>query len=198
WCGSDGVALICPVAQKLALGTHISPVSSPNRSIGSPIRWWFLRRAETEGDAGAATPAATATAGDGEDTLQESSKDIMSDVKADDVSEGIELNQNEGKAMPSAEQEEQAIKKKYGGILPKKPPLISKDHERAYFDSADWALGKQGGHAQKPKGPLEALRPKLQKVLIHRFLFFFFTLFQPTPQQQVRSRRSAYASTEND
>ncbi|XP_009405661.2 uncharacterized protein LOC103988755 [Musa acuminata AAA Group] len=106
----------------------------------------------------------------------------MSDMKDDDVSESIELNQNEGKAMPSAEQEEQAIKKKYGGILPKKPPLISKDHERAYFDSADWALGKQGGHAQKPKGPLEALRPKLQ----------------PTPQQQVRSRRSVYASTEND
>lgn len=82
--------------------------------------------------------------------------------------------------------QEQAIKKKYGGMLPKKPPLISKvanhflsdlaspmllfllpsdhlcvclkcsfethfsswpifilqDHERAYFDSADWALGK--------------------------------------------------------
>ncbi|KAJ6396297.1 hypothetical protein OIU77_021346 [Salix suchowensis] len=62
--------------------------------------------------------------------------------------------------MPSSKQEEEAVKKKYGGILPKKPPLISKDHERAYFDSADWALGKQG--ADKPKGPLEALRPKLQ------------------------------------
>jgi hypothetical protein len=82
---------------------------------------------------------------------------------------------------------EAAIKKKYGGILPRKTPLISKskvskfalynvnvcfcsyklsillsshlnelqficifvtilisfqDHERAYFDSADWALGK--------------------------------------------------------
>lgn len=31
---------------------------------------------------------------------------------------------------------------KYGGISPKKP-LINKDHERAYFDSADWVLGKQ-------------------------------------------------------
>ncbi|XP_065018071.1 uncharacterized protein LOC103996143 isoform X2 [Musa acuminata AAA Group] len=90
------------------------------------------------------------------------------------------LNQSEETAMPSSQQEEEAIKKKYGGIVPKKPPLISKDHERAYFDSADWALGK-GGHAHKPKGPLEALRPKLQ----------------PT-QQQARSRRSAYASTENE
>ncbi|XP_010924317.1 uncharacterized protein [Elaeis guineensis] len=92
------------------------------------------------------------------------------------------LDQNEGNSMLSPQEEEEEIKKKYGGILPKKPPLISKDHERAYFDSADWALGKQGGQPHKPKGPLEALRPKLQ----------------PTPQQQVRSRRSVYASTENE
>ncbi|KAM7269292.1 hypothetical protein ACFE04_024789 [Oxalis oulophora] len=69
------------------------------------------------------------------------------------------------------QQQEQQIKKKYGGMLLKKTPLISKDHERAYFDSADWALGK----GAKPKGPLEALRPKLQ----------------PTPHS--RARRSAYA-----
>ncbi|KAL8218777.1 hypothetical protein R6Q57_022150 [Mikania cordata] len=82
---------------------------------------------------------------------------------------------NDSNMMPSKEQEEAVIKKKYGGLLPKKNPLISKDHDRAFFDSADWALGKQG--SQKSKGPLEALRPKLQ----------------PTPQQQSRSRRSAYA-----
>ncbi|KDO63167.1 hypothetical protein CISIN_1g033401mg [Citrus sinensis] len=74
------------------------------------------------------------------------------------------------KTMPSSEEEEAALKKKYGGIVPKKPPLISKDHERAYFDSADWALGKQG--VEKPKGPLEALRPKLQVVI----LFYFFQI----------------------
>ncbi|KAI3971512.1 hypothetical protein MKW92_003084 [Papaver armeniacum] len=61
--------------------------------------------------------------------------------------------------------QEEVLKKKYGGILPKKTHLISKDHECAFFDSADWALGE-------PKGPLEALRPKLR---------------------QARSRRSAYA-----
>ncbi|URE27960.1 cAMP-regulated phosphoprotein/endosulfine conserved region [Musa troglodytarum] len=123
-----------------------------------------------------------------------SSVHIMSEMDGDE-----HLNQSEENAMPSSQQEEEAIKKKYGGIVPKKPPLISKasaliilgqptfreilmqDHERAYFDSADWALGKQGGHAHKPKGPLEALRPKLQ----------------PT-QQQARSRRSVYASTENE
>ncbi|CAA0820746.1 cAMP-regulated phosphoprotein 19-related protein [Striga hermonthica] len=81
------------------------------------------------------------------------------------------------KPMPSAHQEEEVIKKKYGGIVPKKPPLISKDHERAYFDSADWALGKQG--VAKPKGPLEALRPKLQP-----------------NQQQTRYRKSPYAPSE--
>ncbi|KAF5449610.1 hypothetical protein F2P56_030039 [Juglans regia] len=88
------------------------------------------------------------------------------------------LDKSDENLMPSPQQEEEIIKKKYGGLLPKKPPLISKDHERAFFDSADWALGKE---AQKPKGPLEALRPKLQ----------------PTPHQQVRSRRSAYAPADD-
>ncbi|KAJ8761728.1 hypothetical protein K2173_004537 [Erythroxylum novogranatense] len=82
-------------------------------------------------------------------------------------------------SMPSSQDEEASIKKKYGGIMPKKPPLISKDHERAYFDSADWALGKQG--VEKPKGPLEALRPKLQ----------------PT-QQQTRYRKSPYAPSDGE
>ncbi|XP_038719076.1 uncharacterized protein LOC120011950 isoform X10 [Tripterygium wilfordii] len=89
-------------------------------------------------------------------------RDIMSgmrDVKEQEKVDGNGQDESE-KPMPSSEEEEVAIKKKYGGIVPKKPPLISKDHERAYFDSADWALGKQG--AEKPKGPLEALRPKLQ------------------------------------
>eukprot|EP01018_Ginkgo_biloba_P037864 Gb_08102 [translate_table: standard] len=91
--------------------------------------------------------------------------------------------QPEEQKMPSSQEQEVAIKKKYGGIVPKKPPLISKDHERAFFDSADWALGKQGAPmGQKPKGPLEALRPKLQ----------------PTPHQQVRSRRSSYARQEGE
>lgn len=81
--------------------------------------------------------------------------------------------------MPSPEQEEAAVKKKYGGIMPKKPPLISKDHERAFFDSADWALGKKQGSqpGQKPKSSVEGLRPKLQ----------------PTPHQPLPSRRASYA-----
>ncbi|KAF3328837.1 cAMP-regulated phosphoprotein/endosulfine conserved region [Carex littledalei] len=92
------------------------------------------------------------------------------------------MDQNANNSMPSPQDQEAAIKKKYGGMLPKKPPLISKDHERAFFDSADWALGKQGAPVEKPKGPLEALRPKLQ----------------PTPQQQVRSRRSIYTASETE
>ncbi|CAN6859682.1 unnamed protein product [Brassica oleracea] len=90
--------------------------------------------------------------------------------------EDLKANEAE-KSMPSPQQEEAAVKSKYGGLMPKKPPLISKDHERAYFDSADWALGKQG--VAKPKGPLEALRPKLQ----------------PT-QQQTRYRKSPCAPSE--
>ncbi|KAG6764086.1 hypothetical protein POTOM_031544 [Populus tomentosa] len=40
--------------------------------------------------------------------------------------------------------------KKYGGLAPKKKPLISKDHERAFFDSADWALCKRTPHHTLP------------------------------------------------
>lgn len=98
---------------------------------------------------------------------------VDGDSSVDDLNKAVD--RNDENPMPSPQQEEEIVKKKYGGLLPRKHPLISKDHERAFFDSADWALGKQG--AQKPKGPLEALRPKLQ----------------PTPHQQVRSRRSAYA-----
>ncbi|XP_043709639.1 uncharacterized protein LOC122658663 [Telopea speciosissima] len=80
-----------------------------------------------------------------------------------------------------ASQEEAAtVGKKYGGLVPKKKPLISKDHERAFFDSADWALGKQGGAAldQKSKAAVETLRPKLQR----------------TPHQQLPPRRPACTS----
>ncbi|XP_061974656.1 uncharacterized protein LOC133696483 [Populus nigra] len=56
--------------------------------------------------------------------------------------------------------------KKYGGLAPKKKPLISKDHERAFFDSADWALCKQGaGVNQKSTVAIETLRPKLQVII---------------------------------
>eukprot|EP01018_Ginkgo_biloba_P015453 Gb_03148 [translate_table: standard] len=129
--------------------------------------------------------------------------------KIHQVNDG-DVVQNQGEQhMPSSEEEVAVIKKKYGGIIPKKPPLISKllviawaqhlssqgnvwciiaraighDHERAFFDSADWALGKQGAPmGQRPKGPLEALRPKLQ----------------PTPHQPLPARRSAYATADEE
>ncbi|KAG6437730.1 hypothetical protein SASPL_102656 [Salvia splendens] len=63
---------------------------------------------------------------------------------AEESKEQREVVMEDGeKAMPSPQQEvEESVKNKYGGLMPKKQPLISKDHERAYFDSADWALGK--------------------------------------------------------
>ncbi|KAG2702411.1 hypothetical protein I3760_06G088300 [Carya illinoinensis] len=98
----------------------------------------------------------------------------------EDIKEHLDGRVPEESEKPTlSSQEEELVKKKYGGIVPKKPPLISKDHERAYFDSADWALGKQG--VEKPKGPLEALRPKLQ----------------PT-QQQTRYRKSPYAPSDGE
>ncbi|GAU28611.1 hypothetical protein TSUD_55550 [Trifolium subterraneum] len=83
----------------------------------------------------------------------------MSNIEDNKELGQMDVDASEGSVnMPSSQQQEATLKKKYGGIVPKKPPLIS----------------KQGG--QKPKGPLEALRPKLQ----------------PT-QQQTRYRKSPYA-----
>ncbi|XP_024368670.1 uncharacterized protein [Physcomitrium patens] len=86
--------------------------------------------------------------------------------------------------IPSLAEEEAIMKKKYGGLMPKKPPLISKDHERAFFDSADWALGKQGGAppGQKPRSLMETLRPKLQ----------------PSSHQSGSSRRSSLLAAEGE
>ncbi|AQL07213.1 hypothetical protein ZEAMMB73_Zm00001d047662 [Zea mays] len=65
-------------------------------------------------------------------------------------------------AKSSASMEEEACgEKKYGGIAPKKKPLISKDHERAYFDSADWVLGKQAANSST-RATVESLKPKLK------------------------------------
>ncbi|KAK6918490.1 Endosulphine [Dillenia turbinata] len=136
----------------------------------------------------------------------------MEDVK--DHHDG-EFTEEPQKSVPSSQEEEAAIKKKYGGIVPKKPPLISKDHERAYFDSADWALGKQG--VEKPKGPLEALRPKLQEEAstdkkLHGQLVvstrgtkkdgFAWDCMYPRDamptQQQTRYRKSPYAPADGE
>ncbi|XP_010024775.2 uncharacterized protein LOC104415222 [Eucalyptus grandis] len=62
------------------------------------------------------------------------------------------------------EPKEASLVKRYGGLEPKKKPLISKDHARAFFDSADWALWKQSAGAnQSSKVPVEILRPKLER-----------------------------------
>ncbi|KAK1385588.1 Endosulphine [Heracleum sosnowskyi] len=65
----------------------------------------------------------------------------------------------------AAQDHEASSVNKYGGIVPKRKPLISKDHERAFFDSADWALCKQGvgGVTSKTTVTMETLQPKLQR-----------------------------------
>lgn len=73
----------------------------------------------------------------------------------------------EKRAAP--QREEAPSRSKYGGISPKKP-LISKDHERAYFDSADWVLGKQGASSSNGATvpAAEPLKPKLQRTAYHQ------------------------------
>ncbi|XP_074575883.1 uncharacterized protein LOC141832291 isoform X2 [Curcuma longa] len=63
--------------------------------------------------------------------------------------------------------EEVLLEKRYGGIASKKP-LISKDHERAYFDSADWVLGKQGTSPESNTTAVESLKPKLKRTPRHQ------------------------------
>lgn len=113
------------------------------------------------------------------------SKIVMAGAGAGGSSQEAERPSDE-EAMPTPQQQEAMLKKKYGNLIPKKPPLISKDHERAFFDSADWALGKQGGHgasgAKPHRSPMEALRPKLQ----------------PTPHQMLPARRSSYVPPEGE
>ncbi|XP_038719067.1 uncharacterized protein LOC120011950 isoform X3 [Tripterygium wilfordii] len=65
---------------------------------------------------------------DGSCSFLSGARDIMSgmrDVKEQEKVDGNGQDESE-KPMPSSEEEEVAIKKKYGGIVPKKPPLISK------------------------------------------------------------------------
>eukprot|EP00850_Spirogloea_muscicola_P012164 SM000078S22023 [mRNA] locus=s78:39459:40718:+ [translate_table: standard] len=66
-----------------------------------------------------------------------------------------------GEPQPTAQEQEAMLKKKYGGLLPKNP-LICKDHERKFFDSADWALNNQGAARPKPRMPQEDLQPKFE------------------------------------
>ncbi|EEF43057.1 uncharacterized protein LOC8258783 [Ricinus communis] len=93
-----------------------------------------------------------------------------------------DCNRNED-FYASQDLEAASMTKKYDGLKPKKKPLISKDHERAFFDSADWALCKQGaGVNQKSTVAVETLRPKLQR----------------TPHQQLPPRRPACTSGTHD
>ncbi|XP_021896582.1 uncharacterized protein LOC110813660 [Carica papaya] len=86
---------------------------------------------------------------------------------------------NRGQDFYASQDIEEAVTKKYGGLAPKKKPLISKDHERAFFDSADWALYKQGAAVnQRPTVAIETLRPKLQR----------------TPRQRLPPRRPTCTS----
>ncbi|WOG82531.1 hypothetical protein DCAR_0101696 [Daucus carota subsp. sativus] len=59
-------------------------------------------------------------------------------------------NTNGNDTVAARDHESNSAEKKYGEIMPKKKPLISKNHERAFFDSADWALCKRTPHQQLP------------------------------------------------
>ncbi|XP_066400660.1 uncharacterized protein [Miscanthus floridulus] len=79
-------------------------------------------------------------------------------------------NSNSSASSVATGEEVQAfVEKKYGGMVPKKP-LISKDQERAYFDSADWVLGKQAANSGNARAAtaIESLKPKLKRTPHHQ------------------------------
>uniref|UniRef100_A0A0E0NC99 Negatively light-regulated protein n=1 Tax=Oryza rufipogon TaxID=4529 RepID=A0A0E0NC99_ORYRU len=75
-------------------------------------------------------------------------------------SRGGEMADCNDKSSASSMEKQTYAQNKYGGITPKKP-LISKDPERAYFDSADWVLGKQAANGSA-RAAIESLKPKLK------------------------------------
>ncbi|KAH0892519.1 hypothetical protein HID58_054948 [Brassica napus] len=72
----------------------------------------------------------------------------MSSVE--DAKEQGNLTSDAEKSMPSSQQEEAAVKSKYGGLMPKKPPLISKptQQQTRYRKSPCAPSGEDGGAAQ--------------------------------------------------
>ncbi|XP_078445156.1 cAMP-regulated phosphoprotein 19-related protein isoform X2 [Wolffia australiana] len=91
---------------------------------------------------------------------------------------GEDLTATISRESTASEDLEASIDMKYGGILPKKKPLISQSHARAFFDSADWVL-YQG---EDRRAAMETLRPKLQ----------------PTPHQRLAPRRPKCRSMKDD
>ncbi|CAM0147688.1 unnamed protein product [Urochloa decumbens] len=95
----------------------------------------------------------------------------------------------DGAKSSASKEEEACVEKKYGGIAPKKP-LISKDHERAYFDSADWVLGKQAANSST-RAAVESLKPKLKHTT---YCPSSSCPVQRTPHHQLPPRKPTCAS----
>ncbi|XP_078445155.1 cAMP-regulated phosphoprotein 19-related protein isoform X1 [Wolffia australiana] len=112
---------------------------------------------------------------------------------------GEDLTATISRESTASEDLEASIDMKYGGILPKKKPLISQSHARAFFDSADWVL-YQG---EDRRAAMETLRPKLQ-VFSNGLLFWAYwctsglSVFQPTPHQRLAPRRPKCRSMKDD
>lgn len=72
--------------------------------------------------------------------------------------------QEKAKSAADIEKEqEEMLKAKYGALKPKKKGLIPKEHK--FFDSADWALGKEAaakGQQPPAEQPEALLPPKLE------------------------------------
>ncbi|KAA8529403.1 hypothetical protein F0562_033798 [Nyssa sinensis] len=119
--------------QPLALGWERPPQSGTRHLLGN-------RRQNFSGDAPVRYPLSSL-----EKKMSEANVEVAKELdpvnntpnhQADvdpSVEDAKQSDLNEENPMPSPQQEEETIKKKYGGMLPKKPTLISKDHEHVHF-----------------------------------------------------------------
>ncbi|GBG00643.1 hypothetical protein Rsub_13359 [Raphidocelis subcapitata] len=70
-------------------------------------------------------------------------------------------------ALDIEREQEAMLAKKYGGALKRKAPLMPKDHK--FFDSADWALAKEGKGEQPSVAAEESLpKPPAAHIAAHR------------------------------
>ncbi|PWA83546.1 hypothetical protein CTI12_AA167650 [Artemisia annua] len=73
------------------------------------------------------------------------------------------------------------------------------DNERAFFDSADWALGKQSaGLNQISTAAIETLQPKLKVLLDPEAYVNIDVELQKTPHQRLPPRRPACVSKQDN
>ncbi|KAG2263379.1 hypothetical protein Bca52824_070458 [Brassica carinata] len=97
----------------------------------------------------------------GRDRIFSGTRGRRRNLKKAKGSRAMATENNRADEIVFSQERESTGANKYGGLVPKKKPLISQP-KRAFFDSADWVLHKQQASAdERTIEAIESLRPKL-------------------------------------